>query len=259
MNRRTRRRICVVAAAAVMGAGAPVWAPPLLRTLPAFTVQDVRVTGVRYLDRGEVLGRAGIPPEASVWDDPAPWEERVEGHVLVESARIHRSGLQGLEIRVVEVRPLAFVAAPELTPVDRKGRVLPLDPSDHALDLPIAIGEATVEEGRVQSPDVRSALDVLWRLRRHEPSFVSRISEVRSAGPDAVEVRMMEGAPASRLLLPTDDPVRALGRVELALGDASGERVRTADARFRRQVVLRGIEPAPSAGPGGAAAARETP
>lgn len=254
MNRRTRRQLCVVVAAAVLGAGAPVWAPPLLRTLPAFTVEEVRVTGLRYLDRAQVLSRAAIPPEASVWDDPARWEERVRGHVLVQDARIHRSGLRGLEIRVVEVRPLAFVIAPELTPVDRRGRVLPLDPSAHGLDLPIVNGETTLEEGRVQNPGVRRALDVLWRLRERDPSFVSRISEVRAAAEDAVEIRMMKGAPASRLLLPVDDPVRALGRVELALGDASEERVRTVDARFRRQVVLRGIEEGAS---GGTAASRE--
>lgn len=242
MNRRTRRRLYVVLVAAVLGAGAPLWAPPLLRTLPAFTVQDVTVAGHRYLDRDQVVERAGIPPEASVWDDPSRWERRVEGLLMVRNATIRRSGLRDLEIRIVEVEPLAFVAAPSLTPVDRAGTLLPLDPAEHALDLPVVGGEPEVEDGRVGSPDVRGALEVLRLLREHDASFVDLVSEVRQAASDAVEIRMMEDAPASRLLLPVDDPVRALNRVELALGDAAGQRIRTADARFRRQVVLRGVE-----------------
>lgn len=239
MSRRTRRRAYVVALAALIGAGSPIWAPPLLQALPAFRVERVEVVGTRYLAPDEVADRADVPPGASVWDEPDRWRQRVEEHPLVERAGVNRSGFHSLEISVEEVEPVGLVAAPGgLRPVSGDGRLLPLDPARHGLDLPILLLDGLDVEGdRLRGLQARTLVRVLARLREEEPGFVGEISSLRALEGGDVEVRMVESTHAGTVLLPAEEPARALRRVELALGEQEGT-VATADARFRGRVVL---------------------
>lgn len=241
MTRRTRRRLYAVAMAAVVGLVAPLWAPPLLSDVELFRVEKVEVTGLRYVPPAEVLRRADVGEGASVWDDPSGWEARVRAHPLVREAEVLRTGIQRLEIRVQEVEPVALVSTPELTPVDRRGRVLPLDPARGGLDLPILDGEPAVEDGRVTGPDVVSLLEILVSLEEAEPGFVREASEFRLLADGGVEVFMASGeGTARRILLPRESPVQGLARIEMALGEHGGTSdLAAADARFEGQVVLR--------------------
>lgn len=265
MTRRTRRRVYVVVLAALIGAGSPLWAPPLLQALPAFRVERVEVVGTRYLAPDEVAARADVPSDASVWDEPERWRRRVEAHPLVERARVRRSGFHTLEISVEEVEPVALAATSgTLRPVSGDGVLLPLDPARHGLDLPILLpggsaGEAPGQEGAAAGPDgeggssrgANESIDVdrlqgaggrtlvrlLSRLREEEPDFVANISSLRVLAGGGIEVSMVEATHVGTVLLPSEDPARALRRVELALGEQEGA-VARADARFRSQVVL---------------------
>lgn len=237
MSRRTRRRLYVVGLAALLGAGSPAWGPPLLRSLPAFQVERVEVTGCRYVAPDEVVRRADLPPDASVWDDPTEWARRVREHPMVRGVTVQRSGWNALEFAVEEVEPAALVPTSTLRPVDASGRLLPLDPAEHALDLPVISAPVRVEGGAARGEAVERLLGVLRRLRGYDPGFVARVSELRVMEDGSVEVRLVEGSPVRQVLLPAGRPVEALRRVELALGEHRG-RVRTADARFRGQVVL---------------------
>lgn len=240
MKRRTRRRILVFLLAAAVGLSAPAWAPPLLARMDAFRVETVGVTGVRYCPPGEIVRRADVAPGASVWDDPSRWEARVRSHPLVREAEVVRTGRHRLEIRVTEVEPVALAATPELVPVDREGRVLPLDPAETGLDLPILGGEAEIRDGRLAPGESRRLLETLVRLRMAEPGFVEQASEFRALDSGGVVVWMTaDAAGARKVLLPATDPVRALGRVQMALGAHGGGAVAAADARFDGQVVLR--------------------
>jgi hypothetical protein len=237
MTRRTRRRLTVLLLAAVAGAGSPLWGPPLLRTLPAFEVAEVRVTGLRYLEASGIRDLAAVPPDASVWDDPGEWEERVRSHRLVEEVRVARRGWNALEIQVSEVRPVALVMeGGALRAVDGDGTVLPLDPTRHRLDLPV-IREA---RGRVEGGSGRHpsrVLGALSELGREDSTFLARVSEVQVLPDGAMQAWMMGDAPVERVVLPVEGAARALDRIETALGVA-GRRTATADARFRDQVVL---------------------
>lgn len=225
--------------AATVGLSAPLWAPPLLAGTEAFQVEKVGVTGVRYCQPQELLGRAGVAPDASVWDDPSEWEERVRGHPLVRDARVVRVGRHQLEIQVDEIRPVALAATPELMPVDRRGRVLPLDPARAELDLPILGSRAEVEDDRVVDEETRTLLRILVRLREAESGFVTQASEFQRLDGGGVVVWMSpDAAGAARILLPEDRPVLALSRVQVALGQHGPEPVAAADARFEEQVVL---------------------
>lgn len=243
MSPRTRRRVYVVAVAAALGATVPLWGPPALARLPVFTVEEVGVVGTRYVPPDEVVRRAEVEPDASVWDDPGAWERRVEAHPLVREAAVSRAGFRRLEIQVREVEPVALVPGSGLVPVDAEGRALPLDPAEVDLDLPLLPG-GRVEEGEVAEDGGRDLLRVLVALRRHEPDFVRRVSSVARGEHGSVRVRLTEGQACELILLPRERPVEAFRRVESALGrhgDADG--VRAADARFDGQVVLRLREP----------------
>ncbi len=240
MTRRGRRRAYVITSAAVLGLGGPFWAPPLLGTLPIFRIERVEIAGTVYVTPDELLELAAIEPTASVWSDGTMWEERVRSHPLVREARVRRTGMQEIEIRVTEVRPLAFVAGPTLLPVDENGVALPLDPAAYALDLPVLVGDVSLENGRVEGARARDALRALAALQEYDSAFFGQISEIRplESGCVCVEIELIEAGKTGKVLLRTSDPVRGLRLVELALGHASDLGVATADARFEGQVVL---------------------
>lgn len=240
MTRRTRRRVYVAAVAAVFGVSSPLWAPPLLGTLPIFRVREVKVLGTRFADPAAVLRRADIGPDASVWDDPSAWEARIRAHPLVREARVRRTGMHSLEIKVVEVQPVALVPTPTLMAVDREGRVLPIDPAEQRLDLPVLSAPVQVKDGRITGNECRHLLDILSRLATADPGFPPQVSELWLRRDGTVEVRMLESAAAGRVLLDSSDPVLGLRRVELALESLGPDhRVAAADARFEGQVVLK--------------------
>ncbi len=240
LTRRARRRLQVVAMAGILGLSVPAWVPRLLATLPAFRVEEVRVLGTRYAAPHEITALLDLESDASVWDDAGPWEDRVRQHPMVREARVRRAGLHGLEVVVVEKRPVALIATPELRPVLGDGRILPLEPWKADLDLPVIAAEAgvEVEEERVVDPKVLELASLLERLDRGDPEFVSVVSEVRPAEDGGYEFRMLPDADAGRVFLPEHDPLRALRRISLALGRIEDPRVRTADARFEDRVIL---------------------
>ncbi|MDT8435496.1 MAG: FtsQ-type POTRA domain-containing protein [Gemmatimonadota bacterium] len=241
MTRTTRRRLRVAAAGALLGVTAPLWGPRVLRGIPVFEVTSVEVEGARFVPEDEIRGRAAIDSAASVWDDAGPWERRVESHPLVDEARVRRRGPGRLAIQVREVRPVALAATPELLPVDEDGRVLEIDPARHGLDLPI-LAEAELEPGgrRLHDEAQRRALAALEELRVVDPEFPGRVSEIRVADAESLELLLVDGSRVERLVLPLRGPALAFRRAAAAIRavEARGP-VETADARFAGQVVIR--------------------
>lgn len=239
MNRRLRRQLTLVGATALAGAASPLWAPHILRNFDAFRVEGVEIVGTRFVAPEDVRDLVALEPDVSVWDDPRAWEERVARHPLVDECRIGRDGLNRLLIRVTEVEPLALVATPVLVPVDASGQLLPIDASEHALDLPILDGDPTPADAPLTDPESLRALLALDRLRASHPQIANLISEFRPADGRTLELRMIRGSRVTRILLLADEPVLGLDRVASALSRIGDQEVSTADARFRGQVILK--------------------
>lgn len=238
MNRRVRSRLVVVGAAGAIGVLSPSWGPLALRNVPIFGIEDVRVVGADFVPEAEVLDLATFRRDASVWDDMRPVERRLAQHPLIVEARVRRAGVHRLDIVVREVRPAAFVATPELVPVDAGGRALALDPAGRALDLPI-LAEAEISDGRVEPEAARLALDVLEQVSALDSAFTRRVSELRAVGGSSVEFVLLPGSPLERVVLPMRDAVTSFLRVgsAVSLAEARGP-VREADARFDNEVVI---------------------
>jgi hypothetical protein len=239
MTRRTRRRLFVIGGSALLGGTVPVWMPALFSSFPAFKVERVEVSGTVYVTPDQVVRLAGVSPDASVWDDPAEWEARVAAHPMIIEARVRRNGMHGVEIRVVEERPVALMATPTLVAVNAKGRILPLNPWETSVDLPIVRGEAEVHADVVVSQPHRDLAELLGRLGGYDAAFVEQISEIWRTEQGALEILMLPTAHAGRIVLSAANPVQGLRRVELALNEAGDRRVELADARFQDRVVLR--------------------
>lgn len=239
MNRRLRSRLCVVVTAGAIGVLSPVWGPAVLRNVPIFGVEDVRVDGAHFVPDEEVRALATFGPASSVWDDMRPIERRLAEHPLILEASVRRAGIHRVDVVVREVRPVAFVSIPNLVAVDAAGRALALDPADAALDLPILL-DAGIDDGRVEPEAARLALEVLDQVSALDSAFTRRISEIRSLRGTSVEFVLLPGSPIDRVVLPMRDAATAFLRVgsAVSLAEARGP-VREADARFDHEVVIR--------------------
>lgn len=111
--------------------------PELVVESEFFRVESVEVEGQRYLTAGEVEVMLRLAPSTSVWSDLDVLAGRVRRHALVEDARVERDFPGTLRVRVTEREPVALLGTPVLVPVDRDGRVLPIDPTRYRLDLPL--------------------------------------------------------------------------------------------------------------------------
>ena len=217
------------------------WLPEALAELEFFRAREYRVDGVRLLDDKQVLAVAAISPFVSVFDDLTSIELRLEQHPLIRRAQVTAELPATLVVTIEERIPVGFVAGPVLEPVDRDGQVLPLDPVEHRLDLPVLTGEGG--EAALSASQLRILATEVDRLADDDPTFLAAVSEmsIDDAG-DATAV--VSGG----LLLRFRPPLSHLRLRDglAALDDAvSRQTAQTAvvlDLRFEDQVVIRYAE-----------------
>lgn len=243
--RRPGRFLGWLTAAVLMGWGLS-WGlprvPEALARVDWFRVRSFRVEGARYLDFEEAERAASIPPGANLWDDVAPIEARLRAHPLVREARIARRLPGTLVARIEEQQPVALLPTPILQPVDREGRVLPLDPALHRLDLPIIRPGRTVR-GTPPPAAIAAAAREAARLAELDPAFWERVSALTERG--SREVMLEWGDPAVRVLFRAPLPQTRLREALAVLADVNdrgGPAPLLLDLRFADQVVVRWTE-----------------
>jgi hypothetical protein len=163
---------------AVALAGALARVPEALSEVEAFRVREIRLEGNRFLSAEEAAKAVAISPMASIWDDLDPLEDRLRSHPLVEDVKAKRRFPGTLLLVVVERQPVALVPSPTLEPVDALGRVLPIDPAVHHLDLPIISMRGSRDGAALTAAQRRLVAGEIARLAQGDPEFVARLSEV---------------------------------------------------------------------------------
>ena len=218
------------------------WLPDALAELEFFRARDYRVSGTRLLQEQQVLATAAISPFASVFDDLTSIELRLERHPLIRHARLTAELPGTLVITIEERTPVGFVAGPVLEPVDRDGQVLPLDPVEHHLDLPILIRAGG--GGALSPTQLRILAMEADRLAADDPTFLAAVSEM------AIDDRGDATAAVSGdLLLRFRPPLShrrlrdGLAVVEDAILRRPDRRAAVLDLRFEDQVVVGYTEP----------------
>ncbi len=218
------------------------WLPDALAELEFFRARDYRVSGIRLLQEQQVLATAAISPFASVFDDLTSVELRLERHPLIRHARLTAELPGTLVITIEERIPVGFVAGPVLEPVDRDGQVLPLDPVEHHLDLPILIRAGG--GGALSPTQLRILAMEADRLAADDPTFLAAVSEM--AIDDRGDATAVVGGD---LLLRFRPPLShrrlrdGLTVVEDAILRRPDRRAAVLDLRFEDQVVVGYTEP----------------
>ena len=152
------------------------WLPDALAELEFFRAREYRVVGARLLEEEQVLAAAAISQFISVFDELTPIEIRLERHPMIRRARVTAELPRTLVVTIEERIPVGFVAGPVLEPVDRDGRVLPLDPVKHRLDLPVLIRAGG--GGPLSPTQLRILAMEVDRLAEDDPTFLAAVSEI---------------------------------------------------------------------------------
>ncbi len=251
--RRRLGRAAALVALALTGAGALAQArdPNPLAFLPIFLVERVDVSGLAYLERPDVLRLAGFDSTTSVWVRRAPALERVEAHPIVRSATLVRRPPSALHLALEEVTPVGLVARGLVSAVGPRGDVLPVDPTDPVLDLPVL--EVASERARALW-GLRLLAREMDALRERAPEVFAVVSEAR-LGDGSVDLVLGDAGLVVRYAPPAS--ARRLREAMVAVRDAAErfpERSPSEiDLRFADQVVVRtGVPTGDGRGAGGA-------
>lgn len=214
--------------------------PQVLDESGIFRVTGVELEGARYLTEAEAGAAVAIPPGTNIWEPTDELADRLRRHPLVRDVRVRRRLPGTLVLQVVEREPVAFVPTPALTPVDRNGSRLPVDPTVHTLDLPIlSVGREGVD-GAPTPGQVHLMAAEVYRLARLDPLVHGALSDVALGPWGEVILRLSE--PRVDLRYPAPITPTRLREGLLVLADAlerhPDRAPRLVDLRFADQVVV---------------------
>lgn len=240
--RRDLRIILVTIGVASAWAGAGRVAEAV-STLETFRVTDVEIAGLESVERGEILALLDVTSETSVWGDVQAWEARLAEHPLLKDARVTRRIPGTLVVEVVERRPVALAPTPVLEPVDGEGTLLPLDPAERRLDLPVLATRTPPAPGARLLPKGDRALAAeVARLVEGDTAFLQLVSEV-GWGADRSTLVVRWSRPDVAFLLTPGAPARRLRDGLTVLADALGrdpeDPPAVIDLRYADQVLVR--------------------
>ncbi len=204
----------------------PWWGMAVLRSMDFFRVRRVEIEGLRYAAPDEIVSRLRVDTLASIWDDMAPLEARVQEHAQVRAVRIRRKLPGTLVVVVTENPPVALVNTPQgLVVTDAEGDSLPVDPTTMDVDLPVLARHDAL------------LLRLLAETQAEEPALFARVSEARRAGRGEIVLEL----PEFQILADSAVTVARLSEVLPVELDATRRnwRPRELDLRYRDQVIVR--------------------
>jgi cell division protein FtsQ len=240
------RRDVRIIAATILLAGAWTGGSRVAEAVSAmdtFRVTEVDITGLETLERGQVLALMDLTGETSVWDDTELWEARLLAHPLLKEAHVERRIPGTLVVSLVERRPVALAPTPTLEPVDGDGVLLPLDPAESRMDLPLVEVRRTLPPGvRRLAGWERALVAEVARLSAADPGFFQLVSEVAWGGDGRTMVVRL-GEPSVTFLVAAGSSAARLQEGLTVLGDVldrdPGGVPAVIDLRYADQVVVR--------------------
>jgi hypothetical protein len=238
----------VAGVAAVSVPRVPEW----LTRVAWFEVTEVVVEGVRYLDPDTIRAQAALPEGFSIWGDLEGVQGRVRAHAGVADARVRRRIPGSLVVEVREREPVALLPTPALVPVDVEGRILPIDPTRHRLDLPLlrprvellpgpAASVAPSGDAGLTPSQLQLLASAVASLVALEPRISATLSEASVDPHGDIVIRFIEPATTIHYRPPLTAERLMEGWIVLADAlDRQPNRLPTAiDLRFADQVVVR--------------------
>lgn len=236
----------VVAVMAVMGLLAMV---PWKQLRRRFAIVDqVRVSGLRYLDADRVRKRAGLREGQDLLSlDLSRTRQLVMLDPRVESARVKRVGLRGVEVMVRERVPALVVLHGEPWEVDSTGVLLEPLQRGVVADVPMLTGAdySRYKPGtQLRTQEVQRGLAWTAALGDNALRLAGQVSEVDVSDARITRFVLLNGI---RLVGPTwPVSTRQLSGLRATLADLEhkGMKPREVDVRFEDQIIVREVEPA---------------
>jgi cell division septal protein FtsQ len=211
-----------------------------LRATPLLAVDHIRLEGVAQADgQGLTAALAGLQGRNLLATDLDQVRRRLLADPWVADAVVWRILPDTLAARIEERQPVAVAVLDDvLTLVDRTGEaIVAWHPRLGPLDLPLLAGLEEYQ-GAARAAQVRSGLDALAELRRHDPALLARLAELDLAAADRITARFTdETAP---VILSRDQVTSNLDHYLAVRDDMRGRltAVQAIDLRWRGRVVV---------------------
>ncbi len=236
----------VVAVMGVMGLLAMV---PWKQLRRRFAVVDhVQISGLRYLDADRVRSRAGLREGQDLLSlDLSRTRQLVMLDPRVESARVKRVGLRGVEVMVRERVPALVVLHGEPWEVDTTGVLLEPLQSGVVADVPMLTGAdySRFRPGtQIRTQEVQRGLAWTAALGDNALRLAGQVSEVDVSDTRITRLVLLNGI---RVVGPTwPVSTRQLSGLRATLADLEhkGMKPGEVDVRFEDQIIVREAEPA---------------
>ncbi len=220
------------------------------------TVTDIRVEGAEYLDPQRVAQLAGVKPGDDLFElDVDRLRQELLLHARIADAKISRRGLRGVDIRIVERRPVLLVSHGVPWELDSTGVLLAPFAEGAVADVPLLTGAAFdgyPEGALLRTVQVRRGLDWVRALSARGLQLAGRVSEIDVSDERCTALLLMNGTRVRSPAWPPETRRLTALRVVLADLEKRGTTAQEVDLRFENQVIVRPVLPDPSAAANGA-------
>jgi len=165
-----------------------------------FKVTDIAISGESVLSKTEVRTITGIIAHQTslLGLKTVELEDKLRSNSWVSSAEVRRNWPSGIEIDIIENRPLALLhintaKGTELKYIDKKGRAfLSLIPGGK-VDYPIVTGLSELDDKVMKSAALKEVLIFLNKAKRNDPHLpVQSLSEVHVTKEGDLVVYLVE-------------------------------------------------------------------
>ena len=165
-----------------------------------FKVTDITISGESVLSQTEVRTITGIIAHQTsmLGLKTMELEHKLLANPWISSATVHRNWPSGIEIDIIENRPLAILHAntakgTELHYIDKNGRpFLPLLPGGK-IDYPIVTGLTELDDTAMKNAALKEVLIFLNKAKRNDPHLpVQSLSEVHVTKEGDLVVYLVE-------------------------------------------------------------------
>jgi len=240
---RLRRVLTLLAGIAVLPVilQAP-WSEWRAKLLP---VREVRVEGLRYLERDSIVTASGLAPGLDLLGvDLDRARQALLLQPRVARARVSRALPQALRIEIDERVPVLLVGHGVPWELDSTGVLLTPLAEGVVADVPMLIGPdlTDVPAGtQVQSPEVARGLAWVQALAGRDLELSGQVSEIDVSAERSTSLTLMNGTRVRCSAWPPGTRTLSALRVVLADLRQRGTRAEEVDLRFDQQVIVRPV------------------
>jgi len=216
--------------------------------LPWLNVEDIEISGLKRLQRDEVLQHAGVTQPLSVLQvRTATLAKRLETHPWIQSVVVRIDPPRRVVMEILEREPMALVHSQGFFLVDTQGKLFLEVQPEHYQQLPLFTGFAGAKAGLgdILAADTLEALQTFLTALDQFKTWlpVKDLSEIRWQDGDGITLYTTRGAvPVHFGNDHFSEKLKRLQSVQKILAERQWwDMVQTIDLDYPRQAYIKGI------------------